>query len=256
VLELYRGVVGSRVLRVVVTERTDGDQRPVAGTRRGTRRVTRPATLSTQRAITGRTWAMADEEHGVAVVEVVQTAMTSKTAGADDSGASGALGQQPLPVGDVLVTEQTDVPLAVWAGDCAPLVLCGAKGTLVAVHAGWRGLALGIVDVGIAELSRRGDRAERAILGPCIHAECYEFGAADLAAVAAGIGASVGEIATSRPHGGTSLDVPRAVEIGLSRRGICLDVTGACTSCDDRWFSYRARSEDERHAVVAWTTLA
>lgn len=235
-LELYCGVVGSRILHVQVTERADGDQRPDRGTR--------PETLAAQHAVAGRPWTMAAEEHGIEVVEAAAPAAYEANV------------RQSLLPGDVLVTEQTDVPLAVWAGDCAPLVLCGAKGTLVAVHAGWRGLALGVVDVGIGELTRRDDHVERAILGPSIHAECYEFGLADLGAVAAGVGTAVDEIARTQPGGATALDVPRAVALALRRRGIGLDVTGACTSCDDRWYSHRGRSEAERHAMVAWTTAA
>ena len=246
-LELRRQVIGSRTLHVVVTERADGDQRPdrdssIGGSGSGAN----AARVNLQRTLTGHVWSMAAEEHGVAVVDV------------DAEGAR--TGCDPhatvpmLPPGDVLVTTQADRALSVWAGDCAPLVLCGANGTLVAAHAGWRGLAEGVIDVAVDELAKRDDHSVAAVLGPCIHAECYEFGVVDLAAVAGGVGADVDRIARSTADGRTRLDVPAAVAAALARRGIGLDVVGPCTSCDERWFSHRARRDDGRHAVVAWTT--
>lgn len=232
-LELYRDVVGSRVLHVVVTERTDGDQRPDRDTAAGaTGRAIR------QRELTGSDWSMVAEEHGVGVVDLDVPAPSP----------------QVLAAGDVLVTQRPDVHLAIWAGDCAPLVLCGASGTLIAVHAGWRGLAAGIVNTAIARFDERDDTVARAVLGPCIHVECYEFGAEDLLAVAAGVGVPAGEITGSTSDGLTRLDVPAAVAAALRRHRIDLDVVGPCTSCDERWFSHRARAEEERHALVAWTT--
>ena len=233
-LELCRRDIGAHTLTVVVTERRDGDQRPDLD-RSSDGAIAR---ADRQRALTGLGWSMAAEEHGVAVVDVDAT-------GEDPSA---------LPPGDVLVTTRGSRALSVWAGDCAPLVLCGAKGTLVAAHAGWRGLAAGIVDVAVGELTRRDDTAMAAVLGPCIHAECYEFGADDLATVAAGVGARVDQIEGSTPGGGRSLDVPAAVGGALRRLGIGLDVVAPCTSCDERWFSHRARLDEGRHAVVAWTT--
>jgi polyphenol oxidase len=132
--------------------------------------------------------------------------------------------------------------------------LCGRNGTLVAAHAGWRGLAAGVIDVAVAELAARGDPAAAAVLGPSIHAECYEFGSDELDAVAAGVGATTDQIAGSTRAGGQALDVPGAVAAALGRHGVTLDAVGPCTACDERWFSHRARHEDGRHAVVAWTT--
>ncbi len=99
----------------------------------------------------------------------------------------------------------------------------------MAVHAGWRGLADGVIDVAVDELAKRDDHSVAAVLGPCIHAECYEFGVVDLAAVAGGVGADVDRIARSTADGRTRLDVPAAVAAALARRGIGLDVVGPCT---------------------------
>ena len=225
-LELYRGPVGGRELTVIATEITDGDMRPDM-----TDSLRDPA------------WVMVDEEHGVGLFD------------------ADALNPAPwavngLPVGDVIVTGRVGVPLAIWAGDCAPLVLCGIEGSLVVAHGGWRGLAAGVLDVAVGAITARGDRVAAAVLGPCIHAECYEFGASELAAVASAVDVGVAAITGTTTGGRPALDVPAAVAVGLARHGVGLDVVGACTACDGRWFSHRARGDEGRHAVVAWTAVA
>ncbi len=161
----------------------------------------------------------------------------------------------------MLVTSVPDTQLAIWAGDCAPVVLCGAGGTLVAAHAGWKGLAAGVLDVAVGLVVDRGDRVEAAVLGPCIHAECYEFGPAELEAVVRGIAddgdadGATAAIAARTATGRPALDVPAAVAWGLRRHRIRLDTIGPCTACEPRWFSHRARADTARHAVVAWTSI-
>jgi polyphenol oxidase len=213
---------------VVASERGDGDVHPET--------VEAGVLRARQRSITGRAWAMLDEVHGVEVCHIH----------APPAGPMAARG-------DVLVTSRADVHLAVWAADCAPLVLVGASGTTVAAHAGWRGLAMGVVDVAVDVLHDLDEAVAIAVLGPAIHQCCYEFGNDDLRAVAAGAGVERGLIRGQTTSGSAALDVPAAVRGVLERRGVTLDVTGPCTGCDHRWFSHRARRDAGRHAVIAWT---
>ena len=151
---------------------------------------------------------------------------------------------------------QTDRALAIWAGDCAPLVLCGGDGTLVAAHAGWRGLAAGVIDVAVGELTARDDQAVAAVLGPCIHVRVLRVRRRPTSTPSRPVWARRSAEISSTADGRSFLDVPAAVAAALGRRGIDLDVVGPCTSCDERWFSHRARGDDGRHALVAWTTAA
>jgi copper oxidase (laccase) domain-containing protein len=91
-----------------------------------------------------------------------------------------------------------------------------------------------------------------AVLGPCIHACCYEFGADDLERVAAGVGVDTDAVVGTTAWGSRALDVPAAVRAGLARRGVRLDAIGSCTGCDDRFHSHRRRAESGRHALVSW----
>ncbi len=183
---------------------------------------------------------MVDQVHGTAIID----------AGAGD--------QWPvLGVADVIVSDAVlSRPMGVWAADCAPIALFGAGGTVVGAHAGWRGLAAGVVDVAAGVLSLRDEPVVAAVVGPMIHAECYAFGAPDLEAVAAGVGVEANTITSVTSDGRAALDVPAAVEAALARHGVRLNVFGECTGCDPRWFSHRVRTDTERHVLVAWTEPA
>jgi hypothetical protein len=195
-----------------------------------------------QRRAVGRRWAMVDEVHGAAVREV-------RAEHVDPATWSPTIGE-----GDVLFTASVGPAIGIWAGDCAALVLVGADGGLVGVHAGWRGLAAGVVDVACDVVRRRGQRILAAVVGPVIHPCCYAFGAVDLDAVASGVGASGPDVAGRTRSGSAALDVPTAIAIALRRHGVELAAVGSCTGCDTRYFSHRRRGEVERHAVVAWAT--
>ena len=179
---------------------------------------------------------MLDQVHGVDSVELPAAPPPQRVAGR----------------GDVIVASGSEPALAVWAADCAPVVLIGDHGTRVAVHAGWRGLASGVLDVGVDAVHDAGERVRQAVLGPVVRPCCYEFDETVAAAVAAGVGAPVAEV-TAMIDATNRLDVPAAVAAALARRRVRLDVSGPCTGCDQRWFSHRLRGERERHAVVTWT---
>jgi copper oxidase (laccase) domain-containing protein len=138
----------------------------------------------------------------------------------------------------------------VLTADCAPLALASDEGIVAAVHAGWRGLVAGVIDRTAERMRALGATDVVAALGPCIHAECYEFSARDLDEVAAELGDGVrGVTAGGRP----ALDVPAAVRAGLERAGVRLvHDADVCTACSDGHYSHRARGELERQAVVVW----
>jgi len=95
-----------------------------------------------------------------------------------------------------------------------------------------------------------GARTIEAVVGPCIHAECYAFGRADLDALAARLGDEVRAVTS---HGEAALDIPAGVRRALRRSGVELvaDVD-VCTACSSRYWSWRARQDVERQATVVW----
>lgn len=73
-------------------------------------------------------------------------------------------------------TERRDVVCAVLTADCLPVFLCDRHGTKVALlHAGWRGLAAGVIEAGVRALGIPGENL-LAWLGPAIGPQSYEVG--------------------------------------------------------------------------------
>jgi hypothetical protein len=87
-----------------------------------------------------------------------------------------------------------------------------------------------------------------AVVGACIGPECYEFGVDDLGPIEARYGPSV----SSRSSGGLpALDLRAGVHRALE----AVEITVAadcdqCTACDPGWFSWRARKDTGRQALV------
>ncbi|HSL73010.1 MAG TPA: laccase domain-containing protein [Ilumatobacteraceae bacterium] len=242
-LELWRRRFGSCVATVAVTDRGDGDVHPL--------RVPVGVLRDRQRASTGRIWRMMDQVHGIDAV--MPPGPSPGAATGPSTGTSTGTSTGPpavVGVGDVLVGDGHSA-IAVWAADCAPLMLFAPDGTPTGCHAGWRGLSAGVVDVAVAACGS----PVAAVLGPTIHPCCYEFAPPEIERVAAGIAVDRDRIASSTSWGSPALDVPAAVALALAAHGVGLDVVGPCTGCDDRWFSHR-RGDSGRHAVVAWNEAA
>ena len=143
---------------------------------------------------------------------------------------------------DAAITRVPGAKLAVRTADCVPVVLV-AEGGVGIIHAGWRGLAAGIVQRTVDELGS----VQRAVVGPHIRAGCYEFGEDDLREVTSALG---DEVRATTTWGAPALDLTRAVRAAL--RTIPLEDAGACTACSDVYYSWRARRESARFATIAW----
>lgn len=149
---------------------------------------------------------------------------------------------------DGAVTTSARTPLAVTTADCAPVVLVAERGIAV-VHAGWRGLVSGIVDHAASQLRAIAGAPVTSVVGPCISAAAYEFGADDLDVASRALGEAVrGETSWGTP----ALDVPAAVVAACDRAGWPPpDADPVCTSGAE-WFSHRTRGDTGRQVTVAW----
>jgi YfiH family protein len=133
-------------------------------------------------------------------------------------------------------TTQAGVAAIVLVADCLPVALAGPDGAGV-VHAGWRGLAGGVLEAGVAAVGR-GPVA--AAIGPGIGPCCYEVGD-DVRAV----------FATT----GRTLDLKAVARARLQAAGVQeIHDCGLCTACDPRrFFSHRRdRGVTGRQAGLAW----
>lgn len=218
-----RSSSSGRSVTIACSTRRDGDFHLT--------RQPRPVLERTRRAFVDLPWTMTDQRHGCDVVRV--------TAPGDGDGATG----------DIAITGLDDVVLGCWVGDCAPIVLIGADRQFAVVHAGWRGLASGVVDAAVAAFD---EPVVGAVLGPTIGACCYEFGDHDLVAVAAGTHADPEAIRGRTTSGAPALDVEAAVRSALAFHELSADVLAGCTGCTFDGFSHRVRRDAERHVVAAW----
>ena len=153
-----------------------------------------------------------------------------------------ATGADHVGDADAMVTTVAGLPLVVATADCVPIVLRGAHSVAV-VHAGWRGVARGVVAAARERLAATGDPATRAVIGPHIGPCCYEVGDEVVAAV--------GHRTTTR-WGTTSVDLGAAVAEQLD--GVATELVGGCTHHHDRYASYRRDGTPERQVTVAWVT--
>jgi purine-nucleoside/S-methyl-5'-thioadenosine phosphorylase / adenosine deaminase len=150
---------------------------------------------------------------------------------------------------DGLYTDRPGVALGGYSGDCVIAVLASRRRDRIAlVHAGWRGLAAGIVARAVRLFD---DRAELLIaMGPAIGPCHYEVGPEVVSAVDAGVpgGAVVRDDGTR-----CFLDLPGSVERVLRAEGATeVDDCGVCPACAlDRFYSYRAEGRTGRHLALA-----
>ena len=151
------------------------------------------------------------------------------------------------PEADVVVSEEAGVRVAVATADCVPILLAGESGRAVAaVHAGWRGLAGGVIGAGLAALRDRIGGSEKivAAIGPHIGPCCYEVDEPVLAAMAERFSNALSEASRPTNPGHVRLDLARLAREALSAEGVDPARIGsrtvACTACDsERFHSYR-----------------
>lgn len=197
--------------------------------------ATEPAVLAARRhAIAPHPWTWLHQVHGAEVVVV--------TDAGDGAGREA----------DAAVTVVPGAVVAVQTADCVPVLLVGEGPAGIGVgvaHAGWRGLAAGVIARTAEALAGLGTPAVAAACGPHIRARCYEFGPADLDDVAAACGDVVrGTTAWGTP----GLDLTAGVSAACADLGLVLDDPGTCTACSPAHFSHRARGDRGRQALVAW----
>lgn len=151
---------------------------------------------------------------------------------------------------DALVTRMHDVPIAMLGADCALVAFTSTEGPMGIAHAGWKGLEAGVIEATVDALRSLGAREISAYCSAMIHPECYEFAPEDLDRVAARLGDGVrGKTSSGKP----ALDLPRGVSEALGRARVSeVTVLGGCTACEGEWFSWRARRDEARHALVCW----
>jgi YfiH family protein len=175
----------------------------------------------------------------------------------DDAGRGTFTHSDAVEGADALVTTAHGLPLMVFSADCLLVALADPKsGVLGVAHAGWRGLAAGVIEATLRCMCEAGADVSRihAVGGPSIGPCCFEVGAE----VVSGVGE---QYATVREGAKPTIDLREAARNRLIAAGVALERIGidtACTCCrEDVFFSHRRTTKQGlrntgRMALIAW----
>ena len=84
-----------------------------------------------------------------------------------------------LAKGDAIISTLENIPIAIRAADCVPILLAHPSGVVAAIHAGWRGTRSKIVQKVLSEILSKLKISMKEIkiaIGPSICGNCYEVG--------------------------------------------------------------------------------
>ena len=154
---------------------------------------------------------------------------------------------------DASWTATPGIACTVMTADCLPALFCDRAGTRVAAaHAGWRGLAAGVLEAAAHSLNAEPDDI-LVWLGPAIGPAVFEVGGEvrdvfidDMPQAAAAFVPSVNE-------GRYMADIYELARLRLARYGITAVYGGGfCTVTDPRFYSYRRSPRTGRFASLVW----
>jgi len=154
---------------------------------------------------------------------------------------------------DAVFTDQADTVCAVLTADCLPLLFCNQPATKVAAaHAGWRGLADGVIESTVETLQEKPENI-MVWLGPAIGAECFEVGQDVFDAfVSVDAKAKQAFVKTDATH--FLADIYQLARLRLQKLGIeKIYGGGLCTYTDEqRFYSFRKNKTTGRMASMIW----
>jgi len=154
---------------------------------------------------------------------------------------------------DGSTTTREETVCVVMTADCLPVLLTDRKGQRIsAIHAGWRGLAEGILEAGVQQFTDTGDVL--AWLGPAIGPEKFEVGEEVVDQLSAGVNIKTGWFRESTNRGKWLVDLYALARLRLQQTGVNSIYGGTyCTFSDEqRFFSYRRQGDCGRMATLIW----
>ena len=163
---------------------------------------------------------------------------------------------RPDPEADAQITTLPGIALAVQVADCLPVLLADTQGRVIgAAHAGWRGLAGGVLEATMQAMREKVPAADIvAWLGPCIGPAAFEVGD-DVrdAFLTAGSGTA---FQPGRAPGKWLANLPLLARLRLRALGITtIHTAGHCTYSEpEHFWSYRRSTPCGRMAGLIWLT--
>lgn len=165
---------------------------------------------------------------------------------------------RPVRTGDASIAVQPGVVCAILTADCLPVLFADLGGKVVgAAHAGWRGLAGGVLGATVAAMRAAGAGEITAWMGPAIGRESFEVGQDVVDAFLAALpGAATRACFADYPGrpGKYLADMFTLARLMLARDGVArVHGGGVCTaSAPQRFYSYRRDGVSGRQASLIW----
>ena len=252
-------------IRVVDLDGAEARARMPETGRPGNHQENASANTSAEVPFDGTSAGETDKVHGV--VHGIPANETGKAHGVVHGTSAGEIGQaqgvvsgahlhQPDPEADAQITTRPGIALAVQVADCLPVLLADTQGRVIgAAHAGWRGLAGGVLEATVQAMREKVPDADLvAWLGPCIGPTAFEVGD-DVrdAFLTAGSGTS---FQPGRAPGKWLANLPLLARLRLQALGVTtIHTAGHCTYSEpERFWSYRRSTPCGRMAGLIWLT--
>lgn len=162
-------------------------------------------------------------------------------------------GTAKLAPADAAITRQSNRVLAVLVADCLPVLLATRTGDAIGVaHAGWRGLAAGVIERAVEAL-RSPPAQLQAWLGPAISAAHFEVGF-EVRTAFVSRHAEAAACFSANAHGRWQCDLAGLARQRLEALGVySIHDSALCTASDaQRFFSYRRDRHTGRIAALLW----
>ena len=195
--------------------------------------------------------------HGTAVADLDAVgdldAAADLDAVADFEGPGPVAARGSIGPADACFTRRPHRVCAILTADCMPILLAAESGDLVAaVHAGWRGLADGVIETLVGALPAPPAKL-MAWLGPAIGPQHFEVGA-EVREALLRRDSGAGEAFTANARGRFMADLGQLARRRLETQGVRrIYGSGRCTFAEgDRFFSYRRDGVTGRQATMIW----
>ncbi len=159
-----------------------------------------------------------------------------------------------VPQADACIARKSGAVCVVMTADCLPILLCDVQGTVVAaIHAGWRGLAAGVIEATVREMQINGAQL-MAWLGPAIGRNAFEVGAEVREIFMQNNPASDAAFVAQTARGKYHADLYVLARLRLNALGITQIYGGdRCTYTEsEQFFSYRRDGVTGRMGTFIW----
>ncbi|VVO00344.1 peptidoglycan editing factor PgeF [Pseudomonas fluorescens] len=154
---------------------------------------------------------------------------------------------------DASWTATPGIACTAMTADCLPVLFCDRAGTRVAAaHAGWRGLAAGVLEATLDSLAV--PPADVLVwLGPAIGPQAFEVGPEVRETFVEQLPEAAEAFVSSQNAGKFMADIYQLARLRLAARGVTAIYGGGfCTVTDPRFFSYRRNPRTGRFASLIW----